>query len=87
MEREGAFLAGDRDGTRYVIRDNEATLALLEKVWQQHSAGEWSIEQAVQKLLSESELWGTDFTQVTGLVDQVVADVRQIEESGMRSLL
>ncbi|TSB45418.1 tagaturonate reductase [Alkalicoccobacillus porphyridii] len=87
VERDGAFLAGDRDGTRYVIRDNEATLALLEQVWGQYKSAELSLEQVVQRLLSEKEFWGTDLTELTGLAEQVAADLKQIEENGFRALL
>lgn len=87
VERDGAFLAGNRNGTRYVIRDNEATLSLLETLWKQYDAKELTVEHVVQSLLSEQELWGTDLTRVRGLTEEVASYIKQIEENGIRSLL
>ncbi|MDQ0207735.1 tagaturonate reductase [Alkalicoccobacillus murimartini] len=85
--REGAFLAGDRGGTSYVIRDNEATLALLERVWGQYDSSELTLEQAVQILLSEEDIWGTNLSDIQGLTDSVSHDIDVIQTQGIRVLI
>ena len=77
VDKEGAFLAGDRNGTRYIIRDNEQTLAFLETVWERYEAGDATLEQTVHKLLVNTEIWGTDLTQMKGLTEKVTADLEQ----------
>ncbi|WYP27035.1 tagaturonate reductase [Alkalihalobacillus sp. FSL W8-0930] len=81
--KEGAFLAGDRDGTRYVIRDNEETLTFLSDVWAAYDAKEATLEETVYKLLANEAIWGENLTQVEGLTKKVASDL----EKGIHSLV
>ncbi|MGX5022045.1 tagaturonate reductase [Enterobacter sp. UPMP2060] len=80
-----AFYRGERNGENYPVQDDAFWLERYQLLWAQHRDQQLSTRELVQSVLSVSEHWEQDLTQVTGLVDQVTLDLDAILLKGMRA--
>lgn len=80
-----AFYRAERNGERYPVQDDAHWLERYQQLWAQHHDKQLSTRELVQAVLSVSEHWEQDLTQVRGLVDQVTLDLDAILLKGMRS--
>lgn len=80
-----AFYRAERNGERYPVQDDAHWLARYQQLWAQHHDKQIGTRSLVQAVLSLSEHWEQDLTQVSGLVDQVTLDLDAILLKGMRS--
>jgi len=69
------------------LADDAATLAWFRAGWDNVDAGTWTVDDLVRGWLANATLWGRDLNAVPGLATQLAADVRGIQEQGMRALL
>ena len=69
------------------LADDAATLAWFRAGWDNVDAGTWTVDDLVRGWLANTALWGRDLNAVPGLAAQLGADVRAIDERGMRALL
>lgn len=80
-----AFYRGERNGESYPVQDDAHWLARFQQLWTQHHDRQISTRQLVKSVLSVSEHWEQDLTQVNGLVEQVTRDLDAILLQGMRA--
>jgi len=69
------------------LADDAATLAWFRAGWDQVAAGTWTVDDLAHGWLGYTALWGRDLNAVPGLAAQLAAQVRAIDERGMRTLL
>lgn len=67
------------------MQDDAFWLERYRQLWAQHRDQQLSTRELVQSVLSVSEHWELDLTQVSGLVDQVTLDLDAILLKGMRA--
>ena len=80
-----SFYRAERNGERYPVQDDAHWLVRYQQLWAQHHDKQIGTRDLVQAVLSLSEHWEQDLTQVRGLVDQVTLDLDAILLKGMRS--
>jgi tagaturonate reductase len=80
-----AFYRAERNGENYPVQDDAFWLERYRQLWAQHRDQQISTRDLVQSVLSVSEHWEQDLTQVAGLVDQVTLDLDAILLKGMRA--
>lgn len=79
-----AFYRGERDGESYPVQDDAHWIERFQLLWSQHHDNVISTTELVKDVLGVSEHWEQDLTQVSGLVEQVSADLDAILVNGMR---
>ncbi|QBC02713.1 tagaturonate reductase [Enterobacter cloacae] len=80
-----AFYRAERNGERYPVQDDAHWLVRYQQLWARHHDKQIGTRDLVQAVLSLSEHWEQDLTQISGLVDQVTLDLDAILLKGMRS--
>lgn len=79
-----AFYRAERNGEAYPVQDDAHWIERYQQLWAQHRDQLISTRDLVQAVLSVSEHWEQDLTQVDGLVEQVSRDLDAILQQGMR---
>ncbi len=79
-----AFYRGERNGETYPVQDDAHWLESYQQLWAKHRDQQITTSELVTTVLSVSEHWEQDLTQVPGLVEQVTADLEAILSQGMR---
>ena len=79
-----AFYRGERNGESYPVQDDAHWIERFQQLWSQHRDRQISTEALVRTVLAVKEHWEQDLTQVSGLVEQVSADLDAILAKGMR---
>lgn len=79
-----AFYRGERHGERYPVQDDAHWLTRYQQLWAQHHDKQIDTRSLVEAVLSESNHWEQDLTQVKGLVEQVTLDLDAVLHQGMR---
>lgn len=79
-----AFYRGERNGETYPVQDDAHWLESYQQLWAKHRDQQITTPELVTTVLSVSEHWEQDLTQVPGLVEQVSADLDAILSKGMR---
>lgn len=82
-----AFYQGERNGESYPLQDDEHWLVRYQQLWTKLNDKQIAELQLVQEVLSDSDHWEQDLTQVPGLVEQVTEDLKLIQTQGMRAAL
>jgi tagaturonate reductase len=77
-----AFYRAERNGESYPVQDDAHWLERYQQLWTQHRDKQISTRELVKSVLSVSEHWEQDLTQVSGLVDQVTLDLDAILHEG-----
>ncbi|UJD94696.1 tagaturonate reductase [Lelliottia amnigena] len=80
-----AFYRGERNGESYPVQDDQHWLDRYQQLWAQHHDKQISTSELVKAVLSVSEHWEQDLTNVSGLVEQVTLDLDAILLQGMRA--
>jgi tagaturonate reductase len=73
-----AFYRAERKGESYPVQDDAHWLERYQQLWTQHHDQQISTRELVKSVLSVSEHWEQDLTQVNGLVEQVTLDLDAI---------
>jgi len=79
-----AFYRGERNGETYPVQDDAHWLESYQQLWAKHRDQQITTSELVTTVLSVSDHWEQDLTQVPGLVEQVTADLDAILSKGMR---
>ncbi|WES70494.1 tagaturonate reductase [Superficieibacter sp. HKU1] len=79
-----AFYRGERNGEGYPVQDDAHWLESYQQLWAKHRDQQITTAELVSSVLSVSDHWEQDLTQVPGLVTQVTADLDAILSKGMR---
>lgn len=79
-----AFYRAERNGETYPVQDDAHWIERYQQLWAQHRDQLISTSDLVRAVLSVSEHWEQDLTQVVGLVEQVSLDLDAILLQGMR---
>lgn len=79
------FYRGERGGESYPVQDDAHWIERYQQLWSQHRDKQISTCDLVNAVLSVSEHWEQDLTQVQGLVEQVSLDLDAILHHGMRA--
>ncbi|WP_449556101.1 tagaturonate reductase [Huaxiibacter chinensis] len=79
-----AFYRGERNGERYPVQDDAHWLERYQQLWTQHHDKQISTSELVKTVLSVSDHWEQDLSNVNGLVEQVTLDLDAILLKGMR---
>ncbi|WP_322400436.1 tagaturonate reductase [Massilia luteola] len=69
------------------LADDAATLAWFRAGWDKVAAGAWTLDDLARGWLGHAALWGRDLNEVPGLAAQLAANLRAIEQQGIRTLL
>ena len=69
------------------LADDAATLAWFRAGWDKVASKEWTLDDLARGWLAHAALWGRDLNTVPGLAAQLGADLRDIEQRGLRALL
>jgi tagaturonate reductase len=69
------------------LADDAATLAWFRAGWDKVAANAWTLDDLARGWLAHAALWGRDLNTVPGLAAQLGADLRDIEQKGIRALL
>ncbi|WP_318356871.1 tagaturonate reductase [Enterobacter sp.] len=80
-----AFYRGERNGEAYPVQDDAHWIERFQQLWSQHRDRQLSTSELVRAVLSVSDHWEQDLTQVAGLVEQVSLDLDAILLQGMRN--
>ncbi|MEL2242349.1 tagaturonate reductase [Leclercia adecarboxylata] len=80
-----AFYRAERNGESYPVQDDAQWLTRFQQLWTRHHDQQIDTTELVTAVLSVSEHWEQDLTQVNGLVDQVARDLDAILLQGMRA--
>lgn len=80
-----AFYRAERNGENYPVQDDAHWLARYQHLWAQHHDKQITTRELVASVLSVTEHWEQDLTQVEGLVGQVSRDLDAILQQGMRA--
>ena len=79
-----AFYRGERNGESYPVQDDAHWMTRFQQLWSQHHDRQISTEDLVKAVLAVTEHWEQDLTEISGLVEQVTADMDSILLKGMR---
>lgn len=79
-----AFYRAERNGEAYPVQDDAHWLTSYQQLWAKHRDQQITTGELVKAVLSVSEHWEQDLTQVPGLVEQVTTDLENILTKGMR---
>ncbi len=79
-----AFYRGERNGQAYPVQDDAHWIERYQQLWSQHGDRQISTSELVKAVLSVSDHWEQDLTNVAGLVEQVSLDLDAILLQGMR---
>ncbi len=82
--KEGTFLIGCRGNDEYTIRDNEEIINLFEAAWSLYDGSKEAINRVVQKLLTNTEIWGLDSTISGMLHADITSSIEAILENGIK---
>lgn len=78
-----AFYRGDRNGTPIALKDDQNILDFFTNIWGETS----DYVQMVQEVLSNTDFWGTDLTELDGLQKEVTTHLESIINNGMKTAL
>ena len=79
-----AFYRAERNGEAYPVQDDAHWITRFQQLWSQHGDRQISTRELVTAVLAVKDHWEQDLTQVSGLVEQVTADLDTILSNGMR---
>lgn len=79
-----AFYRAERNGKTYPVQDDAHWIERYQQLWAQHNDKQISTVALVTSVLSVTEHWEQDLTEVVGLVEQVAHDLDRILTQGMR---
>jgi tagaturonate reductase len=83
VKKDGEGYYGIREnGDRYPVRDNEENLAFFLEAWKERD-----LEILVRTVLSSKTLWQRDLTEIPGLREGVLSNLRRIVDSGVRTAM
>jgi tagaturonate reductase len=77
-----AFYKGDRNGTPIALKDDQDILDFFKKVWSTNNYVE-----VVEAVLSNTNFWGIDLTEIDGLQEEVTTHIENILNQGMKTAL
>ncbi|MEY8709165.1 tagaturonate reductase [Mangrovibacter phragmitis] len=80
-----AFYQGERNGETYPLQDDAHWLERYQQLWGGVRDKQVTVRHLVDVVLSDSDHWEQDLTNVPGLADQVTANLESILKLGMRS--
>ncbi|WP_312947174.1 tagaturonate reductase [Superficieibacter sp.] len=80
-----AFYRGERQGVAYPVQDDAHWLESFQQLWAQHRDHQIATSELVKAVLSASDHWEQDLTQIPGLTEQVTLDLDAILAKGMRA--
>jgi tagaturonate reductase len=79
-KNEDGTYFGTVGGNKYAIKDAEA--AYLAEQWKSYS-----LSQLVENVLSNTVIWGTDLTAITGFAEKVTANAKDILQYGVVNIM
>lgn len=77
-----AFYKGDRNGTSIALKDDQEVLDFFATAWSSNN-----FVQVVEKVLSKTDFWGTDLTEINGFQEEVTSHLETILNDGMKAAL
>ena len=86
-EIRGTWLIGHRDGKEYEIKDDLVVLKTFAELWSSYDGSRQGAELLTDAILRQSEWWGKDLLQITGLSAAVSGNLAAILENGMVAAL
>lgn len=76
------FYKGERNGTSIALKDDQEVLDFFKNVWSTNNFVE-----VVEKVLSNTNFWGIDLTEIDGLKEEVTSYLEIILNHGMKTAL
>lgn len=81
------FYRGERQGEKFILKDDAIWLKFFRKSWLSLDKGEMSYEQLVEGVLTQKDHWGQDLNEIAGLKEKVVLYLEKIEFQGITQAL
>ncbi len=81
------FYKGEFKGKSIDLKDDAKVLGYFVAAYKALDKAEISLPEAVASILSNTEIWGQDLTRFAGLVEQVSANIKNIETLGIKASL
>ena len=81
------FYKGEFKGKSIDLKDDAKVLGYFIATYKALDKAEISLPEAVASILSNTEIWGQDLTRFGGLVEQVSANIKNIETLGIEASL
>ncbi|MDP5171320.1 MAG: tagaturonate reductase [Bacteroidia bacterium] len=81
------FYEGSFEGKTTPVQDDPARVAWLQDLWKQVNKEEIPLEELVDKVLANGEIWGRDLRNINGLVFVVTTYLEGIHKNGIRATL
>jgi len=67
------------NGDEYVLNDDSQTLDFFYKQWSSFEKGELTLQQLIQHILSNDQLWGKDLNDIDGLTEAIRCHLAEFE--------
>ncbi|QQK07784.1 tagaturonate reductase [Miniphocaeibacter halophilus] len=81
-EKNNVFFGKDFNNNNYEVKDDINILKLFEKFWQEDNN-----YNLVKNILSNEEIWGVNLLEVDGLFEEILNNLNNFEEIGIRKTL
>ena len=82
-----AFYRGELAGKAWPLQDDPHWLQRYADAWQAQESGAMSLQQLVERMLSDAQHWGEDLTRQPGLAETVTRHLQNIIVHGVREAL
>jgi tagaturonate reductase len=76
------FYKGDRNGSPIALKDDQVVLDFITNAWSSDTYTE-----VAEEVLSNTQFWGTDLTEIYGLKEEVIMHLQAILNEGMKTAL
>jgi tagaturonate reductase len=77
---DGGYTGSKLNGESQVIRDDAAALSELAALWSKVDNSELQVKELIADVLSRASWWGSDLTEIPGLLDVLTDELAQLEE-------
>jgi tagaturonate reductase len=84
-ELEEAKLTAERNGEKYLIRDDKEVLEYFVDIWSEFDNKEINLSELAKSVLANRDFWDSDLNQLEGLTDSLITNLNMIEKDGMKA--
>jgi len=82
-----AFYKGEVNGKTIALNDDKEVLDFFNTTWSGYNGSEDSLNTLATTVLSKSDFWGQDLTEIAGLTEDVARNIGVILNGGMKAAL
>jgi tagaturonate reductase len=83
-ELEAGKLKAEREGKKYLIRDDKDALEYFADLWSRYEAEEIGMPELAENVLANQDFWDRNLNQQKGLRNSLISNLKIIEKEGMK---